>query len=120
MPWARPSLSTEIEELQRTANELGIADIIDRFHRGKLVSLNDRDWEQMRNTDSWGTVSVGDARALGAVYGRDVARLIDGLSRGAPVPAPIVLGGDSRYLVAGNTRLMVARALGIRPVVWLI
>ena len=41
---------------------------------------------------------------------------------GTSMPAPIVMKGDEDwyYLIGGNTRLMAARALGIRPKILLV
>jgi hypothetical protein len=48
---------------------------------------------------------------------RDIMRIIEGMEHGDTLPAPIVLFRDGHppYLIAGNTRLLVARAMGRRP-----
>ncbi|MFT5849903.1 MAG: ParB-like chromosome segregation protein Spo0J, partial [Patiriisocius sp.] len=47
---------------------------------------------------------------------RDWELLRDRLQSGQATDAPIVMKfGDRYHLVAGNTRLMAAKALGVRP-----
>jgi hypothetical protein len=59
--------------------------------------------------------------SLAKQHGRDFDRIIQGFQRGNKMPAPIVLTQNNQpYLVAGNTRLMVARALKIQPKIFLI
>lgn len=51
--------------------------------------------------------------------GRDWESVKTALEGGVPLDAPIIMKrGDQTHLVSGNTRLMVARAMGIRPQVW--
>lgn len=52
--------------------------------------------------------------------GRDWQSIKSGVERGQAYDAPIVMKyRDTYHLVSGNTRLMVAKALGRKPQVWL-
>ena len=117
--WYKPLMSEEHEEMERTSEDLGIDlhEIEDEYQKGSLVELTDNIWGKMENTDSWGIESLEDARRYAEDYGKDIERIVEGFESGEELPAPIVLikPDGVPYLVAGNTRLMVARALGVTP-----
>ena len=117
--WYKPDLSEEHEEMERTSEELGIdlQEIIDGYKNGSLEELNNDMWQMMENTDSWDIKDLEDARRYAEEYGKDIENIIDGFKKGKELPAPIVLIKDdgAPYLIAGNTRLMVARALKVVP-----
>lgn len=75
-------------------------------------------WQALENTDS-NELSVGDwdqVQQWAQEVGRDAESLKAHLSRHHHLEAPIIMQYGERYhLVAGNTRLMVARAAGISP-----
>lgn len=79
-------------------------------------------WNKLENTDS-NEIEFGDDKTvmnLAREYGRDIKSIINGMYSGARIPAPIILITDSGYyLVAGNTRLMAAKMLGVTPKIWL-
>lgn len=119
--WLKPD--NELGELKRTALELNISyqKLLSAYKNGNITKLNDRDWSMLQNTDSWETTDMSYVKKYANEYGRDVDRLVNAFLQDEKMDAPIVLSiDDSMYLVAGNTRLMVARALGIIPYVWLI
>ena len=78
----------------------------------------------MQNTDSWNNIKPGDMSAVNSLakqYGRDVSRLTQVFQKGGDLPAPIVLiQNNNSYLIGGNTRLMVVRALNVRPSVMMV
>lgn len=116
--WKKPTFDSEKEEFERVADEAGIPleELRAAFQQAPLENLTDKDWSRLENTDSWETTSLEAGRELAQKYGRD----IDRIAQGGALPAPIVLELDGKLtLVAGNTRLMVARALKDSPkVVW--
>lgn len=122
--WIAPSIQEEMEEIKRTAEELGLSlkELLAATQKGTLVVLDDRLWSQMENTDSWQTTNMDTVQQLGIEYERDVDQLVQAMKQGKTLPAPLVLikPDGVPYLVGGNTRLMVSRALGIRPKVFLI
>ena len=117
--WYKPDLSTEPEETERISEEFGIDlhEIENAYQHGSLVELTDDIWKKMDNTDSWEIEGLEQAKIHAKEYGRDIERIIEGFKSGEDLPAPIVLikPDGVPYLVAGNTRLMVARALGVTP-----
>ena len=122
--WIAPSIQEEMGEIKRTAKELGLSlkKLLTAAQQGTLVTLSDDLWSQMENTDSWETTDINTVEKLGIEYERDVGRLVQAMKTGQTLPAPLVLVKPDGipYLVGGNTRLMVARALGIKPKVFLI
>lgn len=123
MVWKKPCFRAELGEFQRVSQHFGISiwKLYWFFLTGKLVDLTDNVWSAMDNTDSWDTTTLELARLYADQVGRDADKLLSALPNGQ-LPAPIILrqpdGGYHK--VAGNTRLMVCRALGIRPVVLMI
>lgn len=117
--WYKPDLSEEHEEMERTSKELGIdlQEIVDGYKNGSLEELNNDMWQMMENTDSWDIKDLEAARRYAEEYGKDIENIIDGFKKGKELPAPIVLIKDDKvpYLIAGNTRLMVAKALKVVP-----
>ena len=117
--WYKPDMSEEHEEMERTSEDLEVdlSLIEDGYEKATLEDLTDDMWRGMENTDSWDIGSLDDAKNYALEYGKDIESIIDGFKSGESLPAPIVLikpdGGY--YLIAGNTRLMVARAFGIVP-----
>ena len=123
--WKKPDLQEEIEEIERTAVALDIdaSKLFEDAKKGKIIDLSDDIWSKLDNTDSWEIKSIEDAKLLADEYGKDIESLIRGFELGkGSIPAPIILkrqqGGY--YLIAGNTRLMVARAFGMTPKVLLV
>ena len=83
----------------------------------KLVTLTDEIWRKLGNTDSWETKTWDEVKERADEYGKDWETVAEGMRNGDELPAPIVVkwkNGTYR-LIGGNTRLMVARVLGIRP-----
>ncbi|MDO8598815.1 MAG: hypothetical protein Q7S02_01780 [bacterium] len=126
--WVRPSFTDERDELHDQAERLGIDlhALINACEHGTLEPLDDVTWETIENTDSNGlhaSHSREDIRAMIVRYGRPPERaddLFSGMTVGNPIPAPIVLFRTQQppYLIAGNTRLCVARALRVRPTIF--
>jgi hypothetical protein len=89
---------------------------------GRMVDLTSAIWNELDNTDS-NRFEVGDWAAVAdhaGHVGRDWQSIKDGVVHGQSYDAPIVMKyRDKCHLVSGNTRLMVARALGLKPRVWL-
>lgn len=119
--WVRPDISREIEELERVASEEGVSkeELEKASLNGKLEQLSDAEWKSLENTDSWATTSRSDGRSQSTKYDRDIEKIFAGMKHGQPIPAPIIFTRDdgSSTLVAGNTRLMAARALRQRPMI---
>lgn len=126
IPWTRPELTVEKGELIRAAQSLApdrdakafAYDMYRALEQASLHELSDEEWSRLENSDSW-NIKEGDFEAVAALaheYGRDWEKFKTSFESGVPVPAPTVIQfGDRLHKIGGNTRLMVARAMGIRP-----
>ena len=120
--WVAPDIDEEMAEFELTSDVLNIDlnNLIDAAHDAKLVPLDEFSmWRFLLNTESY-QIKKGDLDAvypIAAKYGRDIESILDVFSQGGTLPAPIVLVRKNLkpYLIGGNTRLMVARAMGVQP-----
>ena len=119
--WQKPSLEEEMKELERHAQKSGMDfdSLVEAFKAAELQELSDEDWVNMENCDSrdmsWTSTEV-HKHLEGQ---RDYKKIEEGLLAGHTIPAPVVLyrKGHRPNLLAGNSRLLGCRALGIRPTV---
>lgn len=124
--WVQPDIKDEMDEFELHSKTLGLdlERLIESVKQGEVKVLDDETWAAMRNTDSWHGIQSGDLKSAiqyAKRYGKDVHSIIDAYKQGKDMPMPIVLmTGASPYLMAGNTRLMVARAMRDRPKVLLV
>ena len=117
----KPNIRSESGEFSRVADEFGYDDFVLMYlaeQEGKTLNLNEEIWSRLENTDSY-DIEEGDwqtvARHAGSVS-RDYLDLKQKLSEGVELETPIVMKvGERLHLVSGNTRLMVARAFGLKP-----
>ncbi len=118
--FTEPDIFAESGELKRVAVEFGIDSSILQYQaqQGKLVELSNDVWELLENTDS-NDIETGNFEKVAEFAGyvhRDWESLHERLKNNQSVEAPIIMKfGDRYHLVAGNTRLMVAKAMGIKP-----
>mgnify|MGYP001563996568 CR=1 FL=1 len=126
-----PSLQGEIGEIERVAETYSPEnerDFMEKFleasRNAQLVYLTEDVWSKLENTDSFDIERDGwdkieehikhSNEASGAQ--RDWQNIRQKMEQGEELDAPIILKYDDSYhLVSGNTRLMVARALGKTP-----
>jgi len=121
--WTKPNIESETEEFKRTADELNLDldKLIRSAARGFTQELNDDLWSNLQNTDSYGIRSMKEVELLALEYGKDLESIVDAIGKGQSIPSPIILIGNGKpYLIAGNTRLMIARAMGIIPEIFCI
>jgi hypothetical protein len=120
--WHKPDLEEERGEFERTAHELGLDlnDLLAKAANGWNGPFLNDDWARLENSDSWKIESMQEAEHLANLRDKDLASIVGAISQGRSLPSPIVLlqVGGPPYLIAGNTRLMAARALGENPVVY--
>ncbi len=128
--FVRPDIKKERGEFERVAHIFNVdADTLMFLAQdeGVLQPLMEDMWEQLDNTDS-NTFKHSDQDVWNKVRDcsevQEVKRDWEGLKRKMQnketLDAPIIFKyGDRYHLIAGNTRLMVARALGIIPTVLL-
>jgi hypothetical protein len=110
-----PIIKAETEEIERTAEDLGLPfDIVyNSFVNGDEVTLNDDMWSRLENTDSYDINSEEEAIELAQHYGKDYQSIMSAES----LPPALILqySPNKYYLIGGNTRLMFARAKGENP-----
>lgn len=119
-------LQDELDELERAAQDLSrdgdyetsVEDILKVFRKAKVSVLTDDIWEKLENTES-NQIDKGDmekVEELAKQYNKTSPKtLATSLKKGDYEP-PLILKFNGRYhLVAGNTRLCTAAALGINP-----
>jgi hypothetical protein len=118
--WHKPSLEEERGEIERQSQELNMdaQNLAKIFQSGHLVPLNDDTWNRMENTES-SSPDIKLKDVLSWTH-RDVNSIHNIFEKGGSLPAPMVLiHNGTPICVAGNTRLSLARALGVRPQVWM-
>ena len=111
-----PQLARESGEFERVGKQFGIDSSVLLFQAqlGTLVELDEDTWNQLENTDSY-DLSPGDWEAVDQLATM-AARDWRSIRNTTILDAPIIMRYRDRYhLVAGNTRLLVARALGNIP-----
>ncbi len=127
--WEKPNLEYEFGEIDRTAKEFSRGDkelykqimwaFKNQFDNAQLETLSDEIWSVLENTDSFQDLSEGEVEKLeeiAALNKRSWENKLADMKKGVPMAAPIIFKMNGRYhKVAGNTRLMIARVLGIRP-----
>jgi len=129
-----PDIKREVDEIKRVAKIFGkenpkqfTEQFLELTKSSPLATLSEEMWSRLENTDSY-DIPVGDWSLVKhhAVEGHpDSPRHWESYKSkfkfGESVGAPVVFKtGDTLHLVAGNTRLMVSRALGITPKVLLV
>ena len=122
-----PDIEKERGEFERVASSYGVdADTLLFLagEEGVLQDLGEDLWSKLENTDSnrFGVGAWDEVRE--ASESQEVKRewktLKEKMERGESLDAPIIAVVEGvPHLVSGNTRLMVARALGITPKVLL-
>lgn len=120
-------------EIERVAKVFGkepkkfLNNFLESAKSTEPISLQEDIWSQLENTDSydiqkedWKTVEYH------AVEGnpknpRDWKRIKESMEIKSSIDLPIIFHANGKFhLVSGNTRLMVARALGIVPKVLIV
>lgn len=126
--WVKDPFISEQDEFERVAKDYSgdskelyqenFKYLKARYAGSSLFKLMDTDWRKMSNTDSWTTDTVNKMEnAISRNNApRDVSRIFYQYAS-LKVSSPIALRLDNGELelIAGNTRLMGARVLGITP-----
>ena len=125
-----PSIEKEIGEIKRVAEQFEkedkekfILQFIENTKTSQLDELTDENWNKLENTDSI-DITLGDWDKVNyhaSSENRDWQTLKLKIEQGEKLDAPIIIKvGNILHLVSENTRLMVAKALGIRPKVLIV
>lgn len=115
MPDRGSYIESESEEIERTSDDLDISyeDIRDSLMNGKEITLDDKMWSRLENTDSYHIKDKEEAIKLANNYGKDWKSIEDA----EETPPALILQYEPNkyYLVGGNTRLMFAKANKTNP-----
>jgi hypothetical protein len=116
----------EMDEFERVVQDLSrnegidtsVKDVVDAFTRAKEVTLTDSIWNKLENTES-NKIKKGEMKKvvdLAKKYNKTKPVELRKLLLSGDYRRPLIIKfGDRYHLVAGNTRLCTAAALGIKP-----
>ena len=119
-------IQSEIDEIQRATQELSrdghlettVADMVNAFIKGKEIQITDDIWRKLENTES-NEVKKGDMKKVIEIakkYDKTSPLVLKKSLLNGDYKRPLILKfGDRYHLVAGNTRLSTAAALGMKP-----
>ena len=119
-------IQSEIDEIQRATQELSrdghlettVADMVNAFIKGKEIQITDDIWRKLENTES-NEVKKGDMKKVIEIakkYDKTSPLVLKKSLLNGDYKRPLILKFGGRYhLVAGNTRLSTAAALGMKP-----
>jgi len=126
----KPDLKSEIDELQRVVQYLSrdeninisVNELVKKFNDSNEERISDNVWKKLENTES-NEIEKGDMKAvykIAKMYNKtNPKKLAQSFADGDYKRPLIVQFGDRYHLVAGNTRLSTAAALGIKPYVFI-
>lgn len=127
--WIKPDYYQEMGEIKRTANTFAknnkelyteiLTNFAEQLPQAELEPLTDEIWSNLENTDSYHNIQKNDfdkVAKLAEGYNRKWLQKLESMKSNSPLEAPTIFKMDDKYhKVSGNTRLMLARALGLRP-----
>jgi hypothetical protein len=126
----RPDIQGEMEELQRVSQDLkrdddidiSVEKIVDAFKNSTQEILSNDIWVNLENTES-NEIEKGDWDSVMGVskrYNKTNPKKLKKVIESDTYERPLILKlGDRHILVAGNTRLCTAAAMGINPKVFI-
>ena len=126
----RPNLENEMDELQRVVQDLSrdenidisVEQLINSFNNSNEVTLTDDIWDKLENTES-NEIEKGDAESvmrIAKMYHKTSPKILAKAIKKGNYKRPLIVKFGERYhLVAGNTRLCTAAALGVNPKVFI-
>jgi hypothetical protein len=119
-------INDEMDEIERAVQDLSrdgdlettVQDVVDAFTKAKEVIIPQDVWDKLENTES-NKIKKGQFKKVEAIakqYNKtSPSELKKSLSKGEYNPPLILKFGDNYHLVAGNTRLCTAAAMGMKP-----
>ena len=118
----------DMEEIERTVEDLSrnygvdtsVEDVVEAFRNGVETEIPIMVWAKLENTHS-NLIKMGEmdkVKKIAREFNKtNPMKLAKSLKSGVYDRPLILKFGDTYYLVAGNTRLSTAAALGMRPIV---
>lgn len=122
--WDFPILEEESNSFINASQELEIhhSDLLEAYKNGKILPLSSKNWDKLQNTDSTKVTSFLDIvetiqkyQKNDPDYSRDWKSIKEGYKTGNMKAPIIAITKNGHYLIEGNARLMVAKAMGIKP-----
>lgn len=126
----RPDIKGEMDELQRVSQDLkrdenidiSVDEIVNAFEKSEEQNLSDDIWVSLENTES-NEIEMGDWESVMKVaktYKKTNPKKLKKVIESGEYHRPLILKMGDRYiLVAGNTRLCTAAAMGVNPKVFI-
>ena len=126
----KPDIEGEMDEFQRISQDLrrdekidiSVEELVRAFEGLKEQTLTDDVWPKLENTES-NEIEKGDIEAVNDIakmYNKtDPKKLIKVIKSGEYRRPLILKMGDRYILIAGNTRLCTAAAMGVNPKVFI-
>ena len=126
----KPDIEGEMDEFQRISQDLrrdekidiSVEELVRAFEGLKEQTLTDDVWPKLENTES-NEIEKGDMEAVNDIakmyHKTDPKKLIKAI-KSDEYHRPLILKMGDRYiLIAGNTRLCTAAAMGVNPMVFI-
>jgi len=119
-------IGDEMDEIERVVQDLSrdgvlettVQDVVDAFTKAKEILIPKNVWPKLENTES-NQINKGEIKKVVAIakkYNKtSPLELKKALVKNEYNPPLILKFGDRYHLVAGNTRLCTAAALGLKP-----
>jgi hypothetical protein len=126
----RPDIEGEMDELQRAVQdlsrdeniEISVEQLVKAFNSSKEETLTNDIWGKLENTES-NEIQKGDTNAvmkIAKMYNKTSPKILAKAIMKGEYNRPLILKlGDRYILVAGNTRLSTAAAIGVSPKVFI-
>jgi ribosomal protein L32 len=128
--YIRPDIEGEMEEIQRFSQELSrdedievsVDEVIKSLKKSEEQLLTNDIWNVLENTES-NEIELGDWKTVNRIargYKKTSPKILKKAIESGEYKRPLIAELDGRYiLMAGNTRLCTAAAMGINPKVFI-
>ncbi len=129
-PLISPNIKGEMEEIERATQDLNryhhfnvsVREMVEAFKEAEPLPLPPEIWSNLENTES-NQIEAGDFKSvfrIADIYDKsNPLKLAKKFREGTYKYPLIVRFNDQYHLVAGNTRLSTAAALGFTPMVFI-
>lgn len=115
-------IDNEIEEIERAVKDeninIDVNKLIELFKNSKEIKLTDNIWSKLENTES-NEIKKDDWKFVFGIakkFGKTNPKILKKSLEDNTYERPLIIKYNNRYiLVAGNTRLVTAKAMGINP-----
>ena len=126
----KPDIEGEMDEFQRISQDLrreekidiSVEELVRSFDGLKEQTLTDDVWPKLENTES-NEIEKGDIEAVNDIakmYNKTNPKKLIKAIKSGDYHRPLILKMGDRYiLIAGNTRLCTAAAMGVNPMVFI-